>query len=246
MILAAVPRNVQAPDPLTKDLRLDIHDVKDPRVLSNFETFLSVNHLKEDLDNYFKSKKHSLIEDICQSMMKSKERINGREFPSSAVINAVVLYITQQSIKDRDWRNKEESFNYNDLFQQITNKLNDETRVRFLNSIVNELRYPNSHTYCACFCLNDLFECSDHHIQQQIQRILFERLQSHRPHPWGLSINFRELIQNRKYGFMSNPFIRGNRTVDLLFQNRLRPFDIMLEEQKLLQQHQMNARPHLE
>lgn len=49
-------------------------------------------------------------------MMKSKERINGREFPSSAVINAVVLYITQQSIKDRDWRNKEETSNYNDLF----------------------------------------------------------------------------------------------------------------------------------
>lgn len=65
MILAAVPRNVQAPDPLTKDLRLDIHDVKDPRVLSNFEAYLSVNHLKEDLDNYFKSKKYSFIEDIC-------------------------------------------------------------------------------------------------------------------------------------------------------------------------------------
>lgn len=94
MILAAVPRAIQAPDPLTKDLRLDIHDVKDPRILSNYEAYLSVNNLKEDLDNYFKSKKFTLIDEICGSMMKSKERINGREFPSSAVINAVVLYIT--------------------------------------------------------------------------------------------------------------------------------------------------------
>jgi hypothetical protein len=47
-------------------------------------------------------------------MMDSKERINGREIPSSAVINAVVLYITQQTIKDR--RNKDDVLNYNDLF----------------------------------------------------------------------------------------------------------------------------------
>ncbi len=68
--------------------------MKEPRILSNYEAYLSVNNLKEDLDNYFKSKKNSLIKDICTKMMESKERINGREIPSSAVINAVVLYIT--------------------------------------------------------------------------------------------------------------------------------------------------------
>ena len=93
MILAAVPRSIQAPDPLTKDLRLDRHDVKDPRILSNFESHLPFYNLKEDLENYFKSKKFSLIDDICNSMMMAKEKINGREIPSSAVINAVVLYI---------------------------------------------------------------------------------------------------------------------------------------------------------
>ncbi len=68
--------------------------MKEPRILSNYEAYLSVNNLKEDLDNYFKSKKFSLIKEICTKMMESKERINGREIPSSAVINAVVLYIT--------------------------------------------------------------------------------------------------------------------------------------------------------
>lgn len=80
MILAAMPRSVStAPDPLTKDLRLDPNnDVKEPRILCNFEAYLSVKNLKEDLDNYFKSKKHSLIKDICNKMMESIERINGR------------------------------------------------------------------------------------------------------------------------------------------------------------------------
>ena len=58
MILAAVPRSIQAQDPYQKDLLLDIYDnVKEPRILSNFENYLSVNNLKDDLDSYFKSKK---------------------------------------------------------------------------------------------------------------------------------------------------------------------------------------------
>jgi hypothetical protein len=96
MVLAAVPRNISPPDPFSKDLKVDtMNDVKDPRILSNFEAYLSVNNLKEDLDNYFKTKKTSLINEICNKMSESKEKINGRIIASSAVINAVVLYIAQ-------------------------------------------------------------------------------------------------------------------------------------------------------
>lgn len=69
MILAAVPRHIQAPDPLTKDLRLDIHnEVKEPRILSNFENYLIANGLKDNLEEYFKTKSQSLIPKICQKM----------------------------------------------------------------------------------------------------------------------------------------------------------------------------------
>jgi len=48
MILAAVPRNISPPDPFTKDLKVDtMSDVKDPRILSNFEVYLGVNNLKD-------------------------------------------------------------------------------------------------------------------------------------------------------------------------------------------------------
>ncbi len=115
--------------------------MKDPRILSNYEGYLGVNNLKEDLDNFFKSKNQDLIDSICNKMMEKKERINGREIPSSAVINAVVLYIIQQTIKEK--RSGDDKANYNQLILQISDKLNDETRIRLLNSIVNELRYPN-------------------------------------------------------------------------------------------------------
>ena len=81
-----------------------------------------------------------------------------------------------------------------ELFKQITVMLNDETRLCFLNSIFNELRYPNSHTFFFCIILLRLFVESKSNIQEQISTIFFERLQTLRPHPWGLMINFRELI----------------------------------------------------
>jgi len=49
MILAAVPKNISPPDPFTKDLKVDTMscDVKEPRILSNFEVYLGVNNLKD-------------------------------------------------------------------------------------------------------------------------------------------------------------------------------------------------------
>lgn len=133
------------------------------------------------------------------------------------------------------------------MFKQIVSKLQPPVRLRLLNSIVNELRYPNSHTYSSCLLLNSLFVNSEPCVQEQIQRILFERLQSHRPHPWGLSINFREFLQNRYFNFLNNPFIQNNKAVPLLFQNRLRPFEILIDEQKSTQSQQsQQRRPHLE
>lgn len=94
MILAAVPKTIFPPDPFSKDLKVDtINEVKDPRILSNYEVYLGVNSLKDHLDNYFKTKNPELINEICDKMQSAKEKINGRVISYSAVINAVVLYI---------------------------------------------------------------------------------------------------------------------------------------------------------
>ena len=94
-------------------------------------------------------------------MMSSKEKINGKVVPQSSVINAVVLYIATQVCEEKNHNPdnaqaiERESI---ELFKQITVMLNDETRLCFLNSIVNELRYPNSHTFFFCIILLRLFD----------------------------------------------------------------------------------------
>ena len=73
-----------------------MQDVVNPRILSNFEAYLTVNNLKEDLEKYFATRNQYLINQICLKMMSSKERIHGKVIPASSVINAVVLYIAQK------------------------------------------------------------------------------------------------------------------------------------------------------
>ena len=105
-------------------------------------------------------------------------------------------------------------------------RLNDETRLCFLNAVVNELRYPSRHTFdFSCIILSIQAEAGREKVFEQISQIFLERLQSHGPHPWGLMISFRELIQNPKLEFMKKQYIKEHpQSVAHLFQSRLKNF----------------------
>lgn len=82
-------------------------------------------------------------------------------------------------------------------------------RYLFLNAIANQLRYPNSYThYFSCALLYLFAESNTEAIQEQITRVLLERLIVNRPHPWGLLITFIELIKNPAFKFWSHEFVR--------------------------------------
>lgn len=94
MILAAFPRSISPPNPLSQDLKVDtLQDVRDPKILSNFESYLKNNGIADDLMRFFSTKNFDLVPKICDKMMASKENINGRIVPDSSVINAVILFI---------------------------------------------------------------------------------------------------------------------------------------------------------
>ena len=70
-----------------------------PRILSNYDNYLALMNLKEDLENYFRTKNLKVISVICDKMMQSEEIINGRRKINSNVINAVVLFIANQAFQ---------------------------------------------------------------------------------------------------------------------------------------------------
>ena len=56
-------------------------------------------------------------------------------------------------------------------------------------------------------------------VQEQITRVLLERLIVNRPHPWGLLITFIELIKNPRYNFWGHSFTRCAPDIERLFES---------------------------
>merc|ERR1711972_893110 len=107
-----------------------------------------------------------------------------------------------------------------DIFQNLAVDLETEGRYLFLNSIANQLRYPNSHTqYFSCTLLLLFAEANQEAIQEQITRVLLERLIVNRPHPWGLLITFIELIKNPSYKFWEHEFVHCAPEIQKLFES---------------------------
>lgn len=72
LILYAHPKSIQQPDPFLKHLKIDrLNEIKqNPKILSNYENFLSFMNLKDDLDNLKRARNqtYSYISEICYKM----------------------------------------------------------------------------------------------------------------------------------------------------------------------------------
>ncbi|CAM9454525.1 unnamed protein product, partial [Laminaria digitata] len=71
----------------------------------------------------------------------------------------------------------------------------------------------------SCVLLYLFAEAQSEMVQEQITRILLERLIVHRPHPWGLLITFIELIKNPRYSFWSHSFTHCAPELERVFES---------------------------
>ena len=62
-------------------------------------------------------------------------------------------------------------------------------------------------------------EAGSERVQEQITRVLVERLIVHRPHPWGLLITFIELIKNPRFAFWQHPFTKCAPEIEKVFES---------------------------
>jgi CCR4-NOT transcription complex subunit 1 len=107
-----------------------------------------------------------------------------------------------------------------ELFRNLVMNSDTEGRYLLLNAIANQLRYPNNHTHYFSFIILYLFsEANQEIVQEQITRVLLERLIVNRPHPWGLLITFIELIKNPRYSFWARSFTRCAPEIEKLFES---------------------------
>lgn len=236
IILSAFPRNMRLPDPSTPNLKIDLlaEISQSPRILSEVDAALKAKQMKADVDEYLKTRQPgSFLTELKQKLLlpPSDAASAGTRY-NVPLINSLVLYVGMQAIQQLQPKTPHAQSTNNavpfvflvgtalDIFQSLIVDLDTEGRYLFLNAVANQLRYPNTHTHYFSFILLYLFaESNQEIIQEQITRVLLERLIVNRPHPWGLLITFIELIKNPRYNFWNRAFIRCAPEIEKLFES---------------------------
>ena len=213
LVLSAYPSSFpELPDPFTAGLKVDrLEEIrKAPRIAGDIVTPLVRGQIKDVVDISLRS--DPLDENITRIALAA---CIGMTVDSSQ-LHALVLYIGESAITSAGQKGGPsfvKESNQASLMTKLAKELHPEARYHFLSSIANQLRYPNSHTHYFSYALLHLFSNDlnqqDSDVQQQITRVLLERLTLNRPHPWGLIITLLELLKNPAYMFWELPFIKA-------------------------------------
>ncbi|KAG4393574.1 hypothetical protein GLYMA_03G118200v4 [Glycine max] len=237
IILSACPRSMRLPDPSTPKLKIDLLQEinQSPSILSEVDAALKAKQIKTHVDEYLKTRQPSwsfLSELKYKLLLSPNEAASAGTRYNRPLINSLVLYVGMQAIHQLQERTPHTQTSANavpvvalfsvdtalDIFKTLIVDLDSEGRYLFLNAIANQLRYPNTNTHYFSLLLLHLFEDSNLEvIQEQITRVLLERLFVERPHPWGILITFLELYRNPRYNFRNRSFITPE--IEKLFES---------------------------
>ncbi|XP_074382310.1 uncharacterized protein LOC141724188 isoform X2 [Apium graveolens] len=236
IVLSAFPRNMRLPDPSTPNLKIDLlaEITQSPRILSEVDAALRAKQMKSDVDDFLMTKQQgsSFLSELKKKLLLAPvDAARAGIRYNVPLMNSLVLYVGVQAIQQLQARTSPNALGSGslaafhvstalDIFQLLITELDTEGRYLFLNAVVNQLRYPNNHTHYFSFILLYLFaESKQEVIQEQITRVILERLIVNRPHPWGLLVTFIELIKNPRYNFWSRSFTRCAPEIEKLFES---------------------------
>ena len=227
LVLSAFPRNMRLPDPFTPNLKVDLlpEISQSPHVITgDADAAFRSSQLRADLDAYLKTRASpNFVATLRQRLTLDARaaKAAGTQY-NVPLLNAVVLYVGVQAIaaNRKDAASPVTHSASMEVFQRLAAELDTEGRYLFLNAVANQLRYPNCHThYFSCVLLYLFAEAGSEVVQEQITRVLLERLIVNRPHPWGLLITFIELIKNPRYNFWGHSFTRCAPDIERLFES---------------------------
>jgi len=235
LILNANPAAFSSmPDPLQPGLKIDRTDEirESPQTKNDVEAPLRQSGLFDVLDQALQNgPNENFIAVIAHEIQKKKGRHTGFAFVpinlDLELINSIVVYVGMFAIAraaQKGGATYVQGSSDAALLSMLVHELNPEARYHLIISIVNQLRFPNSHTHYFSQALLDIWGI-DHNdqeesdIRQQITRILLERLIGHWPQPWGIMVTCLELVKNDKYGFFELPFIKSHQDVSNIFKS---------------------------
>jgi CCR4-NOT transcription complex subunit 1 len=178
LVLSAFPRSMRLPDPFTPNLKLDVvaDASNSPKILVDY--FSPINQIRSHLDNYMAHQQPADLPSKLPGILLSPNGGYNLPLVTSLIIYVATVVISQVQTKNTILDSGME------IFRALLNGVDAEGRYIVLNCMANQLRFPNSHTSLFSTVLLSLFNESDsEYVQEQITRVLVERLIVHRPHP---------------------------------------------------------------
>lgn len=226
IILSAFPRHMHLPDPFTPNLKVDrLPEINQaPHILSDFSSAVARTTFKAEIDAFLKTRSPTFFRELkSRILLPAGEQVAAGTKYNVPVLNSLVMYVGVQAISQSKAAKGPSPIIRSapmEIFQHLATELDTEGRYLFLNSVANQLRYPNTHThYFSCVLLYLFAEARQEIVKEQITRVLLERLIVNRPHPWGLLITFLEIIKNPRYDFWKNSFTRCDPEIKRLFES---------------------------
>jgi len=225
LVISASPSSFQElPDPFTDGLKVDrLEDNRRPPVIrGNVAKVLRDAKIMDAMEELLTgtgqdSININYIVHAISDRSRAGTGVDHIPIPvDTTLLNAIVLYTVIDA--EANSRPRGLSFVANSpharTLENLAGTFGIEARYYFINAIVDELRFPNSHTHYFSYVIFHLFRVGQTdqmalNIQQQITKVLLERLAVHRPHPWGLMVTLIELLKNRTYHFWDLPFVKA-------------------------------------
>ncbi|CAF1270900.1 unnamed protein product [Adineta steineri] len=212
IILSSFPKHIRCPDPFKVNIKIDmLNDISTtPTISYNYSLNIQPSKFKLNLDSYLRTR--SPVTFLSELRSYLQQGSDPGSHYNIRMLNALVLYVATQALSTIN--NKQPLMSsithtaHMDIFQNLAVDLDTEGRYLFLNAMANHLRYPNTHTHYFSYTILYLFaEANSEALQEQIVRVLLERLVANRPHPWGLLVTFLELVRNPNLKLWSREFM---------------------------------------
>lgn len=202
MINTATPApHYDQPDPFSQGLKINrLEQIRTaPLVHTDVEKILQDVDIKELLDRALTANETS---DTDYTTV-----FNTLSTATPLVINAFILYIGIKATSTSSSFSSAASPAR--LLELLLRDSSSDNRYALVTAITNQVRYVNAHTHYFSTALNHLFNTNGEALQQTILRVLVERLQVVRPHPWGLIVTVLELVKNQSYGFWEANWVKA-------------------------------------
>lgn len=213
------------PDPFTPGLKINrLEQVRqNPTIIGDLDSILSDGGVKNALDKILNSK-DLRAEDVAVIS-------RAIDFPShfdttspttsgadrALLINALVLYIGNSATFASSVFSA--AAPPARLLERLLHDARTEVRYHLISAIANQLRYPNSHTHYFSTAILHIFTTGSEDVQQQLARVLVERLTVARPHPWGIIVTILELIKNKSHNIFDANWMKAAPDVERMLLN---------------------------